>query len=180
MARSQGADFFHSMRFFVTATNSAGGPDVLQPGGIQAGFTTCSTPDISVAPVEYREGHYLYTRKYPGIPSMADISMSRGVAKRDSSFWLWLKSAIHGANEYRVGLTIYHFHKSDYAALPLADGTINALVDPSKFTASRKYNVFEAIPTHVKPASDLDANAGEVSVQQVDVAYEYFDIEEPA
>lgn len=175
MARSYTADYFHSMRFHVSAQTAAG-TNPLKYGTVEAGFTNVTTPDITVAPVEYREGHYLYTRKYPGIPSMGEMQMSRGVARKDTSFWLWLKSAIHGSDEYRATLTIQHFHKADYTTLSVSDGTISALTDPSKTVASRKYVVYEAIPTHHKVAADLDANAGEVSIMNMDVAYEYFNI----
>jgi len=161
----------------IVATPAGGGKDPLQPS-FQAGFTTCTTPDLTVGAVEYREGHYLYTRKFPGIPTMADISISRGVAKKDTAFFLWVKSAIQGANEYRVDLDISHFHKSDYAGLPVTDGTIDSLKDPGDVKASRIYHVYNAIPQHVKIATDLDANAAEVSIAQVDIAYEYFDIED--
>ena len=171
MARPMATDFYHSMRFFVTAM-TAGTADVLGKG---AGFVSCTTPDVTLAAVAYREGHYLYTRKYPGIPEMADVEMARGVSKKDTTFWYWLKSAIHGPDEYRADLTIHHYHKSDFAGLPVSGGTLSALVDPASVPGTRQYILHEALPSHHKVAGDLDANTAEVSIMNIGVSYEFFE-----
>src|SRR5688572_5902390 len=101
MARAEADDFIHSMRFHVKAD----GPRQMLPrasGEAQAGFSQVSTPAGSVAVAEYREGHYIYTRKQPGIPAVEDISLSRGVTRRDTEFWDWLRVVIEGSGEYRA------------------------------------------------------------------------------
>lgn len=186
MARSQQTDFLHSMRFHVTAIIAQGGATDLdlnasvQQGKAQAGFSSVTTPEATVEAVEYREGTYVYTRKQPGNPTLADITMQRGVARADSSFWKWLRVVIEGSGEYRADLQISHYHRDRALTREYpAQGTVNlASIDLNN--PARIYHVHEAFPTRHKVAGDLDATASEISLMEVDFAYESFEVEERA
>jgi len=165
------------MRFWVNVTG-VGGVNLLNTAlngtSPQAGFSTCSTPEATTEAVEYKEGHYVYTRKYPGNPTVSDISMQRGVAKVDSSFWSWLKTVIEGG-EYRADVAINHYHRD--TALPgLGAGKGNLQGIDLTAKPARQYLVKEAFPTRHKVAGDMDATASEVSIQDLDLAYEEFDV----
>lgn len=174
------------MRFHVTAAIATGGPadqdlnSSVKNGKAQAGFSTCSVPEATVEPSEYREGGYVYTRKQPGNPSMNDIDMARGVTRGDSTFWKWLRVVIEGSGEYRADLTIMHYHRDtslnrEYPAV----GTVNlAGIDLDK--PARQYLVYEAFPTRHKVAGDLDATASEISIQELTFAFESFEVQELA
>ena len=72
MARAIATDFLHSMRFQVVVNN--GNNDTTNLGtaaGSDAGFSMVTTPEVSVEAVEYKEGTMVYTRKYPGNPTMS-------------------------------------------------------------------------------------------------------------
>lgn len=179
MAREVATDFLHSMRFQVVA-NDAGRPTLDAPGRVDAGFTTVSTPEATVEAVEYREGTFIYMRKFPGNPTVADLTFNRGVAKRDSSFWDWLRVIIEGSGDYRQDLQIKHFHRQE--ALPRSVGpftgeTANQTVIDIGAPA-RVYHVREAFPVRHKVAGDLDATASEVSIMELDVAFEHFEVQE--
>lgn len=183
MARAAASDFLHSMRFHVT-TARAGGGDALQdnklgsPGGEgapEAGFMSVSTPEATTEAVEYREGLYNYPRKYPGNTTVSDCSMQKGVAKGDSSFWEWLSVVIHGSGEYRVDMYIKHF---DRTALTRAQGGKSLAAFSSTAVPARTYILHEAFPTRHKVSADLDASSSDISVMELDVAYEYFDVVE--
>jgi phage tail-like protein len=183
MARAQAQDFLHSMRFHVTVDALGGGAPptgFLNPArtpagadlGPEAGFSACSTPELSTEAVEYKEGTMVYTRKFPGAPSVSDITLSRGVARTDTSFWLWIKTVAEGDGEYRADLSIKHYHRVEFLS-----GTVaNANKTSVDLTASpaRTYQVKQAFPTRHKVAGDLDATASEISVMELDLAYEYF------
>lgn len=184
MARTVSQDYLHSMRFHVVvngANNSGyllgGGADLATP---HAGFSTCSTPECSIEAVEYKEGNFIYTRKYPGIPSVSDISMARGVARFDNSFWRWMQATVEGGpiigtGSYREDLTIHHYHRDEF----LAGGPDMALVNlgpGSNIKSARQYELHECFPIRHKCASDLDATAAEVSIMELDVGMEYFRI----
>ena len=149
-----------------------------------AGFSNVTTPEISTEAVEYKEGTMVYTRKYPGNPTMSDVTLSRGVARLDSSFWDWLRVVVEGGPvggitaEYRVDLDIKHYHR-DTSLIRTAPGFENA-TDLSQDLPARTYHVREAFPIRHKVAGDLDATASEISIMEIDVAYEHFEITEHA
>ena len=187
MARPQAEDFLHSMRFKVAVVQNGADVPSLQPGDVEAGFSAVGTPSVSAEVAEYREGQYIYTRKFPGIPSMDDITLSRGVARRDSTFWNWMLAALEGGLEYRVDLEIQHFHRDQVLNQNL--GTTRPNTDTSQAMAewtsgntvpARSYRIEEAFPINHKVASDLDGTASEVSIQEITVSYERFKIIEAA
>lgn len=189
MARALATDFLHSMRYHVVVVPGDAGLNdqaTLNPNGRpDAGFSAVTTPEATVEAVEYKEGTMIYTRKYPGNPTMSDITMSRGVARGDSSFWNWLRLVLEGGPagtnqaEYRADLDIKHFHR-DTALVrtqPASGGEGN-LTDLNKDTPARVYHVKNAFPIRHKVAGDLDATASEISIMELDVAYEHFEVEE--
>lgn len=179
MARSVTTDFIHSMRFQVVVAGDNPDGFLAAPGRADAGFTLCTTPSVTMEALEYREGTYIYTRKYPGIPTVDDISMSRGVARGDSSFWAWMRRCIEGTGEYRVDLDIKHFHRDNSLTRGVAPtGDTPNLTTINTETPGRTYHVKEALPTRHKVAGDLDATAGEISIMELDIAYEHFEVEE--
>jgi phage tail-like protein len=181
MARPLNTDFIHSMRFWVTVVGAESAlsgrlqPSVFLPGA-HAGFSACTTPEGAVDSVEYREGHYVYTRKLPGIPTMSDITLSRGVAKTDSAFYEWMRVTMEGSgvNNYREDIVIHHHHRE--SLLGNSGSTSASAFDVVDTPGSRKYNLFEAYPIRHKVASDLDATASEISIMELDVAFEHFTI----
>lgn len=156
MARAVDTDFYHNFRFHVV--DPAGGN--LDP---VAGFRSASIPDISVDMAEYREGVYLYTRKYPGIPKVGDCSLSKGVAKKDSDFLRWIFKCINGGETYRSDITIQEYHIEDEFGI---DGS------PSKVIQLK-----EVFPTSVKPTGDKDASSSDIAIQEITLAVEEIQVE---
>ena len=166
--RSANTDYFHNFRFHARV-EGPGGIDYLDSN--LAGFNTCTTPELSVEATEYREGIWVYTRKYPGLPTVSDITLGRGVTRRASSFYDWMVRCVEGG-EYRATLTIYHYHRVG------KEPDERATRDDLAF--AKKYICEECVPIRMKPAGDLDATAADVSIAEVDVAMERFKIEEPS
>lgn len=185
MARPVSSDFIHSMRFQVALDGGAIAAGItLSPSGrAEAGFSNVSTPEATMESVEYREGTFVYTRKYPGTPSMNDITMSRGVARLDSTFWDWMRRCIEGSGDYRADLLINHFHRDTALnrTTPVTDFVNKTEIDT--VTPARTYHVKQAFPMRHKVAADLDATASDISIMELDLSYEYFEVEnfaEPA
>ena len=189
MARPVATDFLHNMRFHVNVTSLGLGANA--PGYLEgatrnvsakpAGFMSVSTPDVQVGVAMYKEGTMVYERKYPGEPSMGgDLTMDRGVARGDSSFWHWIRTVIEGTGEYRMDLDIQHFHREQSLTRPVADlgNTANkTMLELAK--PARTYHVKECFPTaHNLVTSTLAATDGEISIMSITVAYEHFEVEE--
>lgn len=182
MPRAQATDPLHNFRFHCRATPVDGlGDDPLQPGGsgvgfvvtdtAEAGFQAASTPEYTVEAAEYREGLRTYTAKFPGIPTTNDVTLSRGVARFDTSFFRWITAAIEG-REYRSDVTYFHAQR-DGRSHPF-----NAREDFSN-SRSKRYILRNAFPIRVKIAGDGDASTSDVSLSEMDIAYENFDVEIP-
>ena len=187
MARAMATDFMHSMRFHVDAIAPGGVQRLIVPGRPQAGFSSVTTPESTVEAVEYKEGNTIYTKKQPGNPTMSDITLSRGVTRGDSSFWEWMRVVMEGGPigtpgaEYRADLEIKHFHRdTSLVRTQPATGDQPNLTNINTDTPGRIYHVREAFPTRQKVAADFDATASEISIMEMDVAYETFEVEERA
>jgi phage tail-like protein len=176
MARTVATDFLHSMKFQVVVDDGDRGITLSPEGRSEAGFSMVTTPEATVESVEYREGTYIYTRKFPGNPTMNDITFSRGVARRDSTFWDWMRRTLEGSGEYRVDLSIRHFHRD--TALVRETPAVNAVnsTEIDIETPARTYLIKQAFPMRHKSAGDLDATASEISIMELDVSFEYFEI----
>ena len=162
MAHAELTDFYQNFRFHVMDPNG-----FLSP---VAGFQTVGVPEYTVDPADYREGWYTYTRKYPGIPTVSELTFQKGVARVKSDFYRWVLTAIEGG-QYRTDLLLFQYHRSD----------ILATIGSTQIGApSRTYRIFEAFPTRAKPGADMDSGSGDVSLQELAIQYESFELEEPA
>jgi phage tail-like protein len=185
MARSQAQDFLQGFRFHVEMSGDGenyltlDADTAVRPGG-RAGFQSCTLPEVSAEVTEYREGTMKYTRKFNGVATVTDVSLMRGLALNDSALFSWMMDAV-GGGEHRRDISIKQYTR---AALFAPSGANAALSDPNEgdyvgaagADQARSYNCFECIPTRCKPGADLDATSAEVSVQELDIALEYFTI----
>jgi len=163
--RAAADDLLQGFRFHVTASNEAGVDPLkytaLGTGGFpaQAGFTAVTVPEITTEAVEYREGIFVWTQKYPGPPTVSDCTLTRGVSKGDTVFYDWVMGAVKG-ERYRADITILHYQRAEMDSA--------ASAGPS----ARDYQCKNAFGTRVKAAGDMDATSGEVSLSEVDFALE--------
>ena len=182
MARAASTDFLHSMRFHVNIDGSGDSLIIgdLNSGGADAaaGFMSCSTPELTVEAVEYREGTYNYPRKYPGNATVSDVSLQRGVTRTDTAFWQWVRSTAEGSGNYRTTMTIKHFDRRvlTQSRGDLSKGSPDNAANKTDTLPAKKYILNEAFPIRHKVAGDLDASSSDISVQELDVAYETFDV----
>jgi phage tail-like protein len=179
MARPKSTDFLHNFRFHVTVNFNGGAQLGTQAPKPTAGFNSVTVPEATQEAVEYREGHFIYTQKYSGLPSISDITLTRGVALKDGTFWAWMRDVIEGNSEYRADVSIFHFHRD---AKPATNSDPSQEAGPMATnvgTADKgfiEYKLFESFPIRHKVSSDLDATGSEVSIQELDLAVESFEI----
>lgn len=161
MARAQNTDFYHAFKFHMKVVTGGitGGSE------IQGGFATAVMPEQTLEAVEYKEGIYLYRRKFPGDVTFSNLTFTRGVAKKGTAFWDWIQACTLG-EEYRVDLQILHFHRDD----------VVGLADFTQATAKRIINCYECFPIRVKTGKDFDAQASDISIEEMDIAIERFEL----
>lgn len=182
MARAQSTDFISNARFQLVATSGDGTPRLVRPpntvAASQAGFSQSSVPDATTDTKMYREGTFVYTRKFPGIPTIGDITVQRGLARLDTSLWDWMRVVIEGSGEYRadVDLKVFHRDTALNREFPTTGSVPNKTEINTDFPAV-VYHLQEAFPSRVKPGGDLDASSGEISIQEMVISQEHFEVE---
>lgn len=159
MARSIETDPYHEFRFHLV--DPAGGN--LDP---VAGFTSVTMPDVSVEETTYREGTFKWTQKYPGIPTVGDVELTKGIFRRGSDFYDWVKKVIDGGQEYRTELILQEYHITDEFGI---NGT------PSRITRLR-----ECWGKAAKPTSDKSADSSNVALQSLTISVEEIEVEQVA
>lgn len=156
MARSIETDPFHDFRYHLV--DPAGGNlDAV------AGFTTVTMPNLAVEEATYREGTFKFTQKYPGVPTVGDVTLQKGIFRRDSDFFDWVLKVVNGGEEYRTELILQQFHIAD-------EFGING--SPSRVTRLR-----ECWGKDAKPTGDFDATSSNVGIQELTISVEEFEVE---
>lgn len=173
--RAANTDLMQGFRYHVVATQDGTDVDPLQgvddgdiargAGGTQAGFQSATIPELNVEIAEYREGTFKWTQKYPGVPTVSDITLMRGISKRDTSFFKMVMASIEGA-EYRADVSIYHYQRSEMDLATSGEVGEN----------TREVACGECFASRAKPAGDLDSMTSDVSLAEVDIAIEKFEI----
>ena len=100
-----------------------------------------------------------------GDTTFDDITLSRGVTTASSEFHLWMLAARQG-KEYRSDIKIKQFHRKN----------ISSQNDFSALKPSRVIKCFEALPVTSKPGSDLESTNSDISVQEITIGMEYFEV----
>lgn len=189
MARGVASDVLSVFRFHVDAVGTFGQRFL---GDSQAGFASVTVPEASLETIEYREGQHTFTKKLPGVPSFDTVTLRRGVARRDGAFWDWISKIIYGNGSFRASVEIKHYARdrpNDLEAETVSIGAGsafgNAVLGSTTragrialdATPARIYRVLEAFPVRCKLAGDLDASDGNIAIAELELAYEYIEMD---
>lgn len=181
MARSALADPLEKFRFLITWTNSGNSEKTAMQ---RAGFHDIQMPKRSTNVITYREGiDPDINQKAPGLSSMEDVVMGRGLVGYDASdagreFYKWM-SAVHKPTAGHVARNDLIARSANAAANDYKkDVTIQQLGREGEVV--RQWTLYNAFPTNFVPGSDLDASEdGDKSIEQLTLAYEDFKEEVP-
>lgn len=180
MARSQSTDPLTSFRFQVNATGVGGVQKLAVPGRPQAGFVSCTVPAPTATVAIYKEGNFVYERKYPGPPQYNEITLSRGVIRGESIFWNWMLQVMEGSGEYRADVNIMHFHRdtSLLGVAPVRPAETPNFTQLNFDNPAFTYQLFEAFPTAHKISGDLNSTDNNISMTELTLNYEHANIVE--
>jgi phage tail-like protein len=125
-----------------------------------AGFQSCSELSSEFAEIAHYEGGVLIPNKAPGRMTFDDITLMRGVTG-DSELYDWHRSIASAADS--LGLDGAAFKRNlDIVQLDMAGNMI------------RRWTVFNAWPKRYV-AGDWDNDADENVIEQIVLAYDYFE-----
>lgn len=183
MTRPLADDFMQVFKFHAEAVVEGSTEDRFTVAGqTQAGFSNITTPELTVEAAEYSEGQRIYGMKQPGKPTVSDCTFSRGQTKRLSPFWAWTRQVAEGSGNYRAEVLIHQYHRQEALTrpFPVTQFTENLVRIPENAVPTITIHLYEAFPTRAKIVGDLDATGSDISISEMDVVLEHFEIEEGA
>jgi len=151
MARVSAQDPYQSFQYEVMDVDS---------NRIVGGFVTAAIPEISIEALKYQGAFMRFAHKMPGNVDFTDFTLSRGIFRSDTDVWKWIKSIIFERNvssNFRTNLAIIHLHRTG---------------------SKRVYHMSNCFPINCKLTGDLDANAGDISMEELTLTCESVQMEE--
>ncbi len=170
--RAAANDYLQNFRYHLRADQ--GGVDPMQDtvsregltdGSSEAGFQSITLPELSIEVAEYREGTDKWTKKFAGVPTVSDLSLMRGVVKQDTDFYDMVKSSVDG-EEYRMDVTIMIYQRVE-----MGDANTATFSDDG-----RRIVCYNSFGIRAKPNGDLDSMTSDVSIGEMDMSVEKFEI----
>jgi phage tail-like protein len=120
--------------------------------GKKLGFSEISGLESDIKPIEYRHGDskVFSTLKMPGLRSVGNVTLKKGVFAQDSIFWKWYdESKLNIIKRRTVVISLL-----DEQAAPKMTWTLT-----------------NAWPTKMK-GTDLKSDSNEVAIEELELAYE--------
>ena len=124
--------------------------------GTKQGFSEISGLETEVKPIEYRhsDSKVWSTIKMPGLKSVGNVTVKKGVFTKDSIFWDWLTEAKLNVIKRRT--------------------VIIQLLDEGA-AAKMTWTLRNAWPVKVS-GTDLKSDSNEVAIESVEIAYETLEV----
>ena len=121
-------------------------------GGTKIGFSEVSGLEVTIEPIEYRDGASpeYHKIKMPGMQCFSNITLKRGIFKGDNEFYAWWNTVALNTIERR--------------------DLIISLLDESHAPVV-VWRVKNAWPIKVQ-STDLNATGNEVAIETMEVAHE--------
>jgi phage tail-like protein len=126
-----------------------------------AAFAKCSELSVEAARVEYWEGGSLIANKSPGRLTFADVTLERG-ATRDRDLFDWFTDVADAASGLGLNDPVYK-------------RGLDIVQQDRDGSTLRRWSLANAWPTKFV-AGDWDNGSDEVVIEQVTLAYDYFDL----
>jgi len=120
--------------------------------GKKQGFSEISGLESDIKPIEYRhsDSKVFSTLKMPGLRSVGNVTLKKGVFTQDSIFWTWF-------NESKLNVI-----KRRTVVISLLDETA---------TPKMTWTLTNAWPTKMT-GTDLKSDSNEVAIESLELAYE--------
>ena len=145
------------------------------------GFSSCSSPEITIETKIIQPGNWEFKRKVVKTADVSPISLTRGTKFFDSDFYNWISNAIRGKQPIRRDIVLIHFLPwSVQRQLAAETGAIGigpelGTTSLAERTPGRAWLLHGCLPTRYKAGSDFDASASNVSIAELEISPEPLD-----
>lgn len=193
MPRTQSADMFLANKFHLLDV-SVSLPPVLLPA---FSFSHITAPELVIEEQSIVEGNFEFPRKILKKASVNNIVLSRGTQLQDTDFYSWISNYLLGKREKKnlllvqsTGISESTFNPPQNSlvakakAIPLIGSIVGGVASQIQSTASmfqfglktpgRAWVLRNCSPVRYKTASDFDAMSSAVSIQELELSYEWF------
>jgi phage tail-like protein len=199
VARDRLSDVMQQYPFWLFDAGVMGGNILFPVLDPSLGFSSISSPEISVELKDIQPGNWEYKRRVVKAADTSPITLSRGARFYDSDFYNWITRAITGQDPSRRTLFLLHFltlrggggvaQIAAGAALGAVGGIaagggvagaaggaaggaiIGSFIDDR--IPGRCWTLYDCVPTRYKSGNDFDATSGAVSIAELEVQPEY-------
>lgn len=179
MVRPRVADHLQQHRFWLfdaSPPTRAGWENarVLNP---LAGFRTISLGGVQLETEPISQVNAMFPHHQTISATVDPVTLTRGVAFADDSFWAWFKLAMDGGPaEVRRDLLLLA-----YTGVRAEVGVDIPNLGPPAFAfgsltlPGKAWMLWQCIPTAYRPADQFDATSGEVLIAELEVQPEYLE-----
>ena len=175
MARSRTTDFLQVGKFHVVDVSFTV-PPVLLP---VYGFRGCSLPELVLRFKSIQEANYEFPRKVVTGAEVGNVSLQQGVSLFNSDFWDWARKAVIGRKPKKniliVQFTGIGFSGGGNALSNVGFGQIVGGFEFARRLPGRAWLLKECEPARYKPGTDFDGMSQEVSIAELELAFEEFE-----
>lgn len=190
MAQRRFLDMLQQYPFWVFDASGFEGNPLFSVFDPVLGFSSCSTPEITVETKEIQRGNWEFKTSVVKSASVSALTLQRGSRFYDSDFYNWITNAIRGIQPIRRNLVLVHYlgfrlQRSVAArAGSLEPGQSGVQGEVLLNTAGQSGLLLDripgrawycggCIPVRYKAGGDFDANSSDVSIMELDVQPDY-------
>jgi phage tail-like protein len=144
--------------------------------GLEAGFSYCDAPVMSVRMESIKEGTWEFERQVPVGVEAGRMVLQKGMTRTLTGFYLWIEAFLRG-NLTRRTLKILSYGRS----LPGSKSSNN-------WTNMRKrdqrniygeWTLYNCAPVRYSAGQGWDARTGEIQIAEIEIVYEWFEESTP-
>lgn len=138
------------------------------------GFTTVSGLEMALETVKHRQGGSILPSKWPGLGDFPPVTLSRGATTDLPAVDAWARLCLNamytttrragGAMGGRAPDELHYKHTIDIVETDGMGGPI------------RLHRLYNAWISNFKPILDLDNNASEITMEELTLEYDYFEL----
>jgi phage tail-like protein len=141
------------------------------PKTLAAGFSGCTAPRFEIASKEIKEGTWEFPRVFCKGANAQSITLSKGLVRAETGFYLWLLNAMRGKLTRRTIEIVSYGRGGSLQSSKRLWLQPNQLRDVSVCV----WTLYNCYPLGYRTGQDWDADSGKIQIAELDMHYEWFE-----
>lgn len=144
---------------------------------LAAGFSYCDAPNLSIQTENIKEGTWEFPRQIPVGADPGRITMSKGIVRSTTGFYLWIEQFLRGNITRRTLKILAYGRNLEADQLDPTTGTWNR--PEKKRAVYGEWTLYNCAPLRYAAGQGWDARTGEIQIADLEVGYEWFEENSP-